>query len=700
METAIVKSLINNTALLIALGMVYEIDYLIHMRSRLLKDILRGVVVGSICIAIMYVPFVLEDGVIFDTRSILISVTGLFFGGIPTVIAMGTASAFRYLEGGAGALTGITVIAVSGTIGLLWRRLRLQKGKVGRRWSELYALGLVVHLAMLLCMNILPRETARAVLGAISLPVMSIYPVGTVLLGLMLFHQKDRNEAVVRVEESEERYRSLFRNNHAVMLILDPATGRIVESNPAASNYYGWSGEEMARMGIGEINTLEEEEIQREMGKALEEKRRHFNFRHRKADGTVADVEVYSGPISFQGKKHLYSIVHDVSEKAMAQRKFMESENRFRTLVDHAPDGIFIQRDGKFKYVNNAAMRFFKAEKEEDLLGGEVLLRFHPDSRASAARRNELLEGGGDPVTDVPEICLDLEEGVVHAEVSAVPVEFEEGKGAVVFLKDSTEKRALEEAKLQAESQLRQQQKLEAIGTLAGGVAHEINNPVNGIMNYAQLILDDLEDRERNRVYASEIILETERVAEIVQNLLQFSRQEKQSHSYARVEDIVHRTLGLVRTILKKDRIGLEVDLEEGLPEIKCRSQQIQQVLMNLLTNARDALNDRYPEGDERKVIRIRGSLSRREDRRWLRLDVEDTGNGIPDVDAGKVFEPFYTTKPKEKGTGLGLAISYGIVADHHGRLTFDSEEGLSTVFHLELPVDNGWDMGKEEGNA
>ncbi|NTW71557.1 MAG: PAS domain S-box protein [Eubacteriaceae bacterium] len=572
MNNELIRSLINNTALLVALGMVYEIGYLIHIPNKYLKDIIRGLIVGVIGISIMYVPFVLHEGVVFDTRSILISISGIFFGWIPTVIAMLITAVFRYAEGGLGVFTGILVILIAGALGLLWRQFRLKKIKTKLRWLELYSFGAVVHLAMLLCMFTFPWETALHVLENIALPVMLIYPVGTVLLGMLIFNQMDRNEAVLKLEESEERYRSLFFNNHAIMMIIDPKNGQIIETNPAANHYYGWTGDEMTKMNISQINMLSPEEILMEMANSVAENRHHFQFRHKKSDDSISHVEVYSGPIRFMDKTLLYSIVHDI-----------------------------------------------------------------------------------------------------------------------------TEKKNLEDSKIQVEAHLRQQQKLEAIGTLAGGVAHEINNPINGIMNYAQLILDDPEDINRNKSFAREIIHETERVAEIVKNLLQFSRQEKQSHSYARLEDIIEQTVSLLRMIIKRDQIQLIIQVDENLPDFKCRSQQIQQVLMNLLTNARDALNEKYKGADPNKIIQLSTSMFVKENRRWIRVDVADHGNGISDEVAAKIFEPFFTTKPKDIGTGLGLSISYGIVSDHHGFLTFDTQKNEHTIFHLDLPVDNGWDISEQE---
>jgi signal transduction histidine kinase len=238
------------------------------------------------------------------------------------------------------------------------------------------------------------------------------------------------------------------------------------------------------------------------------------------------------------------------------------------------------------------------------------------------------------------------------------------------------------------EAQLRQQQKLEAIGTLASGVAHEINNPISGIMNYAQLIMDTAAPESRAAEFAKEIVQETERVATIVRNLLQFARQETQTHSPARLADIVDQTLSLLRAVFRRDQIAITVDVPETLPALNCRSQQLQQVLMNLFTNARDALDAKYPGHHAAKTIRVTARSFDREGRSWLRLTVADQGTGIPPEIQARIFDPFFTTKPRDKGTGLGLSISHGIVKDHHGVLHFETVPGTGTQFHLDLPVE------------
>lgn len=253
---------------------------------------------------------------------------------------------------------------------------------------------------------------------------------------------------------------------------------------------------------------------------------------------------------------------------------------------------------------------------------------------------------------------------------------------------DVTETRRLEAQRVVMEAQMRRQQKLESIGTLAGGVAHEINNPINGILNYAQLIQDRLPAGSPLHEFTNEILRETQRVTGIVRNLLTFARDEKQSHSPARLLDIVESTLSLVRTVIRHDRIALTIDVSPELPLLRCRSQQLQQVLMNLMTNARDALNERYPGYHQDKVLRVAAHVLATNGAPRLRLTVEDHGSGIPQELRERVFDPFFTTKPRDRGTGLGLSISHGIVQDHSGELWFESEPGHGTRFHVDLPLE------------
>lgn len=692
MNITVLMGLVNNAALLLALGIIYEISYAIPVRKKTLLKIFNGCLIALIGLAIMAVPYQLTSGVVFDTRSILISVTALTFGTIPTLILVISTGIFRIIQGGAGTYAGLAVIISCAGIGLLWRHYFLNKW-TKLRWLNIYIFGVLVHIVMLICMFLLPWPLPIQVLTDISLPIMLIYPLGTLFLSILLLNQRERQQAIEEVKEAEELYRSLFYNNQAIMMLLDPSDGRIMEINKAASNFYGWSIEDMRSRKVTDVNTLSESKVKAEMKKALNEERNHFLFKHRRAKGEPVDVEVYSGPITIKGRRLIYSIIHDISERVASEKSLRESEKRFRMLVDGSPDAIYIETEMSFAFVNKATLDLFGADCEEQLLGKSVIERFHPDCRQEALGRISQLTERKEAVPPLEQIYLSLDGDRVYVDVTAVPIEFRGKHGAMVFVRNITERKKLESTQIEMEAQIRQQQKLEAIGTLAGGVAHEINNPINGIINYAQLILDSTEEESRDNEYAREIIHESERISSIVKNLLQFSRQEKQSHSYVNIKDIINRTTSLVSNNLVKDQVELELYVEEELPEIKCRSQQIQQVIMNLLINAKDALNEKYPGYHDDKIVRLFCTQYLKEDRRWLRITIEDHGNGISEEVREKIFEPFFSTKPKDKGTGLGLSISFGIVKDHHGVLSVESQVGQYTRFHLDLPVDNGWGL-------
>ena len=248
------------------------------------------------------------------------------------------------------------------------------------------------------------------------------------------------------------------------------------------------------------------------------------------------------------------------------------------------------------------------------------------------------------------------------------------------------------------EMQIRNKQKLESIGELASGVAHEINNPLNGILNYGQVILDIIKDNNENfeqykediAEFSAEIVKESNRISKIVKGLLQFSRSEDQSLAREDIEEIVNSTLSILSLSLKKDQIEVEIKLDKNLPMIECRPQQIQQVLMNLIVNAKYAVNKKYTDFDYNKKIEIKVRNIKVNNQLGIRIIVEDNGIGIPENIQEKVFDPFFTTKGRTEGTGIGLSICYKIIKEHNGELYFKSEEGKYSKFIIDLPCDNG----------
>ena len=319
-------ALIQNVAILLAAILVFD---LFPTRGRLQDTIgnrlVLGAVLGVLVVVVMLTPWKLAPGVVFDTRSVLISVSGLFFGTLPTLLCMARSAAYRLYQGGQGAFTGVLVILASGGIGVAWRYVR-KKPLNDISWSELFLFGLAVHVAMLLCMFTLPWETALRVLSHITLPVLLIYPAGTALTGALL--AKRLRTASVRedLEESETLFRRLFEDHAAVKLLLDPETGRIMDANDAAAAFYGWPRERLREMRIQEINTLPPTEIRAHMARAMSQGQMHFEFRHRLADGSERDVEVLSGSIRHKGMSVIYSIVHDITERKKMESALLEAK--------------------------------------------------------------------------------------------------------------------------------------------------------------------------------------------------------------------------------------------------------------------------------------------------------------------------------------------------------------------------------------
>jgi PAS domain S-box-containing protein len=378
-------------------------------------------------------------------------------------------------------------------------------------------------------------------------------------------------------------------------------------------------------------------------------------------------------------------------ENARLYEQLRASEVRWRSLVEGLPDVVMlVDRQGRVEFVNHTD------EVER------VVNRTHPEHHRGANR----LAGEFIDPDYLPQLRAAMAEVIRDAELRELEIRahFLTGESrwytarlapivvdgyverVIAVGTDITARREAEASHTKLEAVLRQQQRLESIGTLASGVAHEINNPVQGIMNYAELIAGSDDVSDMTREFAEEIGHESQRVATIVRNLLAFSRQEgDRAAAPAKLVDIVEGTLSLIRTVLRKDQIKLHIEIPDDLPSVDCRVQQIQQVIMNLVTNARDAVGERWPDYHEKKRIEILGSSFERDGQVWLRLTVTDTGGGVPEDAVARIFDPFFTTKGRDQGTGLGLAVSHGIVAEHGGELLLENHPGVSASFHLEL---------------
>jgi len=385
---------------------------------------------------------------------------------------------------------------------------------------------------------------------------------------------------------------------------------------------------------------------------------------------------------------------------------YREADLRF---VQHLADqlSISIQNSRLYKQVSRAKKEWeetFKAVTDPILLiDTDFNVLQHNDrlpeelkevwARAINNKCFNRLKGRREPCTDCPmQFVKRSHKPFFHRlqtpagtllDMSYYPV-FNEDNQLVAFtvlIKDVTQKTKIE-------AQLVHSAKLAAIGEMAAGVAHELNNPMTVIIGTAQMLAKSLPEDSEDKEPLGDIVNCGLRCKRIIQNLLIFSRQDKAPVSDTDINDEVQRVLGLIRYQIDRSQIRIVADLDPDLPKMSANGPQIQQVLTNFLVNARDAL-----KGVNRdKFIRVRTGITQRKGRPWAFISVTDNGSGIPPEHLPKIFTPFFTSKEASKGTGLGLSVSLGIAESHQGTIEVESKPEEGSTFSLLLPMEPGED--------
>ncbi len=442
MNPTTILGLINNAALLLALALLYD---MMGIRDRggkpSFQQCLTGIIISIVGAAIMLNPWQFAQGIVFDTRSVLLCITGFFFGTLPAVIAVVITSLFRLLMGGPGTVAGITVILASGGIGLAWRHLRSHE-RGAPSLSELYLLGIVVHFAMLLSMLTLPWPLAWKVLSKISLPVMLIFPIATAALGNLMVNREKRSTAEGKLQRSEEKFRKIFQDHSAVKLLIDPDTGAIVDANAAAAHFYGRPVAALIKMRIQDINVLSPEQIQEEMERARSRNINHFEFQHRLADDSIRDVEVYSSRIEIEGKTLLHSVIHDITERKKAQKELAERELFLRRIIQTTVDGFWIV-NGKGQITDvNEAYRVISGYTHEEMLGFEIQDLDAVESAEETRERIQRIKRNGSEIFETSHRSKDGE--IFPIEISVTYIALEGDDFFICFCRDLRERQKKE----------------------------------------------------------------------------------------------------------------------------------------------------------------------------------------------------------------------------------------------------------------
>ena len=363
-----------------------------------------------------------------------------------------------------------------------------------------------------------------------------------------------------------------------------------------------------------------------------------------------------------------------------SESRLRESESKLRSLFEHATDGIMIlDRDGKILDANKEACEIHGFDKDA-LVGVNIELLDTKKNKSLFKERIERILKGESLLFEAQHYRKDGSK--VSIEITANAIETDGNVLIQSFLRDITEKKKLQE-------QLLQSQKMESIGALAGGVAHNFNNILTAILGNAELLEDDTDlDNDILKKRVNKIQNSAKKAGMLVSKLLSFARRDTFEIVPLNLNDVINETL-LFEDVLGK-KIRINADLQVNIPTIEGDRNQLEQVIMNLIVNARDAM----PDGG---LITIKTSGIETAEQhdlpayimpgRYVLLTVSDTGCGIPKEITNRVFEPFFTTKERGKGTGLGLATVYGIVKDHKGYITVQSGAGKGSAFDIYLPV-------------
>jgi two-component system, cell cycle sensor histidine kinase and response regulator CckA len=497
--------------------------------------------------------------------------------------------------------------------------------------------------------------------------------------------------------EREELFH-LISENAADMIAVVDMEGRRIFNSASYQRALGYSPEELE--GSSAYEQIHPDDRERVKRAAAEARRsgagQTLDYRFRHKDGTWLVLESTSSVIcnAVGTPEKLVIVNRDISERKRAEEALRRSEADFRSVVEYAPYGICrASMEGQFLQVNPALQKMLGYEPGQNLLGKKVeteIFRYAAEYQRLAGMLSRAEE-----VKDI-ETEWNKQDGTpITVRCSGRGVRDESGSSAYfqVFAEDVTEKRTLEK-------QLRMAQKMEAVGRLSGGIAHDFNNLLGVIIGYAGVLKKALRADNALLEHAVEIEKAGQRAASLTKQLLAFSRQQVLTPA---VLDLNTLVLDLEKTLLRLlgEDIQISMELSPGLEKVKADRSQIEQVILNLAINSRDAM----PSGGRLRIHTANSDLDQAYTRThpgstvgsYVLLTVSDTGIGMDGETLAHIFEPFFTTKEPGKGTGLGLATVYGVVKQSNGYIWVESAPGKGAAFQVYLPRYSGEPVVEEQ---
>jgi PAS domain S-box-containing protein len=500
------------------------------------------------------------------------------------------------------------------------------------------------------------------------------------------------------LQASEEQYHGIFNASADALMFWSNQQG-LVDINPAAEALYGYDRTEfLALEGQVLMPADNAEHFEKFANYALDGTNFKERATNRRKDGTTFSAEVHGVHMLYQGEPHLLTIVRDISEQVAQENALISSSSRLRATLESALDCVIcMDANGCIIEFNHSAELTFGYQRQQvmgrqlaDILIPERFRARHREGLARFVKQGDSrVLGRRIEVTaqrcDGSEFCAEL---AINYNDSP------NGRFFIGYLRDLTEKNKADESREQLESQLRQAQKMEAIGHLTGGIAHDFNNLLTSLMGYVSMAEEHgqtLEDEKLQR-YMSRARRSGEKARDLIQQMLTFSRGQRGEAQPTQLQSLLREFLSLLESTLTSS-IEITTHIDDSLPSVTVDPVHIEQVLMNLCINARDAmggageLSISLARGKHQQICsscqqNIRGE--------FIELTVGDNGPGIEAATINRMFEPFFTTKEVGKGSGMGLAMVHGIVHEYGGHLLVDTRPGNGTSFRILLPCEEG----------
>jgi PAS domain S-box-containing protein len=518
----------------------------------------------------------------------------------------------------------------------------------------------------------------------------------------------ERKKFEEELKQTEERYHNLVELANAGIITAE--NNKIIQVNKMAEEIYGYSREELIGQSpsivVPEKYKKNHKEIFEEMLGSKKLRLLSFEEEGLRKDGTSFPVEMSFSLSKREDGYNVIAVMKDITERKRAEEELSKTKDHLDNIIESSLDSIIISDDkGKITRVNKAFLELLGYEKEE-VIGKNTVELTPVEAGSYEATTGEPVEIGEVFLIGAKAMVEKLyEEGkisswesyylrkdnkVVPVEMSIVFLYNKEGgmTGAVGINRDITERKKAEKELRETTIQLVQSEKLSALGELTAGVAHELNQPLNGIKIISQSLLKDIEkgqfEEEELGQDLRDIVNQVDKMAEIIDHMRIFTRRsEGVPNEVIEVNSIVEGAFKFLGQQLRNHNIEVAEDLGSDLPKIVGDPIRLEQVFLNLISNARNAIEG---GGKEKMRIDIRTYADNTNGGSSVVIEVKDNGSGVPEHIREKIFQPFFTTNAPGTGTGLGLSVSSKIIEEHQGRIELKSEMGEGTTFRMILP--------------